>query len=196
MKNPNPFYVLVLSCFFCCFSVFSQIKQEREHRIRKLQFPENARLFLHQKLVNAKKLRFYREVDGDKVSYEAKFKKDRLKYSIEFDADGKLEDIEIEIKPVDIPDDSYRKINEYLENNFSKYRIKKIQQQYIAEEDNLDKTLREAFQNLLLPSIKYELIVNGKNNKRYEQFEILFNAEGRFEVIKKSLPANYDHVLY
>ncbi|WP_276168236.1 hypothetical protein [Zobellia alginiliquefaciens] len=188
--------VLLLFFVFGISTAFAQIKDEREHRIKKSQFPENARLFLHQKLVNARRIRFYKEIDGSKVSYEAKFKKDRLRYSIEFNTDGKLEDIEIEIEPLDIPNDSYSKITKYLEQNFKKYRIKKIQQQYNVDDDNVDETLKNAFQNLMLPSIKYELIINGKNDKGYEQFEILFNAEGQFELIKKALPANYDHVLY
>lgn len=188
-----------LFILFFGFSVgmaFAQVKDEREHRIRKSQFPENARLFIHQKLVNAKRIRFYKEIDGDKISYEAKLKKDRLKYSIEFNVEGKLEDIEITIKPIDIPNDAYAKITTYLENNFKKYRIQKIQQQYIVDGDDIDQTLKNAFQNLMLPSIKYELVINGKNDKGFEEFEILFNANGKFELIKKALPPNYDHVLY
>ncbi|MDB2607048.1 hypothetical protein N9Y48_04660 [Zobellia sp.] len=188
--------LLLLFFLFSTVTVFAQIKDEREHRIKKSQFPENARLFLHQKLVNARHIRFYKEIDGSKVSYEAKIKKDRLKYSIEFNIDGILEDIEVEIKPLDIPNDSYRKITKYLENNFKKYRIKKIQQQYRSNGDDVDETLRNAFQNLIVPTIKYELIIHGKNDKGYEQFEVLFNADGKFEIIKKALPPNYDHVLY
>ncbi|CAM4237579.1 hypothetical protein [Zobellia nedashkovskayae] len=188
--------------FFILFTVFitgtaiAQIKDEREHRIRKSQFPENALLFIHQKLVNAKRIRFYKEIDGNKISYEAKFKKDRLKYSIEFNPEGKLEDIEIVIKSLDIPNDAYAKITTYLENNFKKYRVRKIQQQYLSDGVDVDKTLKNAFQNLMLPSIKYEFIIDGKNDKGFEEFEILFDADGKFELIKKSLPPNYDHVLY
>ncbi|CAM4113917.1 hypothetical protein [Zobellia nedashkovskayae] len=188
--------------FFILFTVFitgtaiAQIKDEREHRIRKSQFPENALLFIHQKLVNAKRIRFYKEIDGNKISYEAKFKKDRLKYSIEFNPEGRLEDIEIVIKSLDIPNDAYAKITTYLENNFKKYRVRKIQQQYLSDGIDVDKTLKNAFQNLMLPSIKYEFIIDGKNDKGFEEFEILFDADGKFELIKKSLPPNYDHVLY
>ncbi|MGJ8735286.1 hypothetical protein [Zobellia laminariae] len=186
----------ILFTVFITGTAFAQIKDEREHRIRKSQFPENALLFIHQKLVNAKRIRFYKEIDGNKISYEAKFKKDRLKYSIEFNPEGKLEDIEIVIKSLDIPNDAYAKITTYLENNFKKYRVRKIQQQYLSDGVDVDKTLKNAFQNLMLPSIKYEFIIDGKNDKGFEEFEILFDADGKFELIKKSLPPNYDHVLY
>ena len=187
---------LVLCITLSTNSAFAQVKNEREHRIRKSQFPEQALLIIHQKLVNAKRIRFYKEVEGNKVSYEAKFKKDRLKYSIEFTPEGKLKGIKIAIQPLDIPNDAYAKITTYLENKFKKYRIQKIQQQYLSEGQDIDKTLKEAFQNLMLPSIKYVFLINGKNDNGSEKFEILFNAEGKFELMKNALPPNYDHVLY
>ncbi|MGP1991360.1 hypothetical protein D9V96_005710 [Zobellia laminariae] len=187
---------LVLCITLSTNSAFAQVKNEREHRIRKSQFPEQALTLVKEKLANARRIRFYKEIDSSKISYEAKFKKDRLQYSIEFNAKGKLEDVEITIKPVDIPNDAYSKITTYLEENFIKYKIQKIQQQYITDGDNVDQTLKEAFQNLMLPSIKYVFLINGKNDNGSEKFEILFNSEGKFELMKNALPPNYDHVLY
>ena len=188
----------IFGVFFFLFGnfVFSQNKYEREYRIRKSQFPENALSYISEKLEDARRIRFYKETDSSKVSFEAKFKKDRLRYSIEFDEKGVLEDIEIEIKPVDIPDSAFSKITSDLTKRFSKYRIRKIQQQYPNLNGDTETTVKNAFQNLMLPSIKYELIVAGKENKSYEQFEILYDAEGGFEKLRKSLPPNYDHVLY
>lgn len=189
--------VLFVIFLFCGLVVSAQYKYEREYRIRKVQFPEKALNYIKEKLVDAKRVKFYKEIDSSKVSYEAKFKKDKLWYSIEFDKEGTLEDIEIRIKPIDIPDDSYQNIQAYLSNNFKKYRIRKIQQQYpFLEEESPETTLENAFQNLILPSINYELIVSGKKKKKFEQFEVLFDAKGNFKSIRQSLPANYDHVLY
>ncbi|MFH6603388.1 hypothetical protein ACEZ3G_07865 [Maribacter algicola] len=106
---------------------FSQNKYEREHRIKKSQFPQVALDFISSDLEQAKRIRYYREIDSAKVSYEAKFQKDRLKYSIEFDENGVFEDVEIEIKLVDIPNDVLAKLNAYLGKTFSKYRILKLQ---------------------------------------------------------------------
>jgi hypothetical protein len=39
-------------------------------------------------------------------------------------------------------------------------------------------------------------MVTGKKENNYEDFEILFDAIGTFKTIRKSLPPNYDHVLY
>jgi hypothetical protein len=84
-----------------------------------------------------------------------------------------------------------------LGHRFHKYRIRKILQQYpLQEKTNEDKTLRDAFQNLLLPYIRYELIVAGKEGRSHNDYEVLYDAAGNFIRIRASLPANYDHVLY
>jgi hypothetical protein len=175
----------------------AQNKYEREFRIRKDQFPAVAHDLIQEYIRDAKRLRFYKEVDSAKTSFEAKFKKDRLWYSVEFDEEGNLEDIEILIEPVDVPSDTFAKIEQYLKGKFSKHKITRLQQQYLATpKEPVEKTLKNAFQNLMLPYINYELMVSGKKDKSYVQFEILFDAQGNFLMQRRSLPPNYDHVLY
>ena len=193
----NKIFALPLVLLLCsCFIASAQNKYEREYRIRKSQFPKAALAVLKGELPKVKRLKFYKETDSAKTSFEAKFKKDKLWYSVEFDKDGHLEDIEVLIKQVDIPSDAFAKMTLYFNDQFSKYRIKKIQQQYPADRKKLKETFRNAFQNLLLPSLNYELIVAGKKTENYFDYEILFDAAGNFKKIRKSLPPNYDHVLY
>ncbi|MEX0290298.1 MAG: hypothetical protein AB3N14_14425 [Flavobacteriaceae bacterium] len=195
--NYSHFLALGLCFLLANGTCFAQNKYEREYRIKKSQFPKNALLFLDKKIQDARRVRFYKETDSAKASYEAKFKKDKLNYSVEFDEQGALEDIEILIKPIDIPEESMEAISNYLTKEFTKFRIRKIQQQYpVSSKEAPEVTLKNAFQNLLLPSLNYELIVAGKKAKTYADYEVLFNAEGAFIRIRKSLPANYDHVLY
>jgi hypothetical protein len=178
-------------------TAWGQNKYEREFRIRKSQFPESAYAFLKEELQNAKRIRYYKEVDSSKVSYEVKFKKERLFYSIEFDATGMLEDVEIQVKEADIPNASFEAIGAFLDGYFTKYRIRKIQQQYtLSAFGTVSNTLKKAFQNLIDPKINYELIVGGSTDGSFQDYEILFDADGTFISMRKSLPANYDHVLY
>ena len=190
-------YRLLLFMLLTGFLLQSQYKYEREYRIKKSQFPQKAHALLQEHIRGARKMKYYREVDSTKISYEAKFKKDRLFYSIEFDSQGNLEDIEVLIKEIDIPNASFETITAYLNSTFAKYRILKIQQQYaVTDFESTDETLKNAFQNLLLPAVKYEIIVAGKKDGGFEDFEVLFDAEGSFISMRKSLPANYDHILY
>lgn len=180
-----------------CSAVSGQAKYEREFRIKKSQFPEASLQIAAPHLDEVRKLRFYKEIDSSKQSYEIKFKKDKLYYSVEFSDQNDLEDIEIRIEPVDIPSDSYAAMEAYLKKAFSKYKIRKIQQQYPRNAfSSNEETFRNAFQNLILPEIRYELIVHAKTAEGYLDFEVLFDSLGQFLSQRISLPANYDHVLY
>jgi len=191
--NRISFLFLLLGCLVC----HAQNKFEREYRIKKSEFPENAYAFISLELTGLKRLRFYKEVDSAKISYEAKFKKDNLFYSIEFDKEGLLEDVEIVITEVDIPNETFANITAFLDRKYPLYKIKKIQQQYpFTDTANIKSTLKNAFQNLILPSVNYELIVSAKTEEGRDDFEILFNKEGNFVSLRKLLPPNYDHILY
>ncbi|RRQ50340.1 hypothetical protein DZC72_07250 [Maribacter algicola] len=194
MKRYSPvlIFLLLIGCF-----VNAQNKYEREFRIRKSQFPPAAIGLIKDRLEDSKRIKYYKETDSTKISYEAKFKKDRLWYSIEFDKEGTLEDVEILIKEVDIPSEPMQEIRKYLDKSFRKYRIKRIQQQYpVSKKETKEKTISNAFQNLILPGINYEFVVAGKKDKEYFDYELLFGSDGSFKKMRKSLPPNYDHVLY
>ncbi len=187
------FFILTLSANH----MFAQHKYEREFRIKKSQMPIEALQLLDTNLEGAKRLKFYKEIDSTKNSYEAKFKKGKLWYSIAFDVAGKPEDVEITIQTLDISSDIFSNIKNYFSNTFEKHRIKKIQQQYpTSETESLKQILSYAFQNMLIPTVNYEIVVAGKNDKNYLEYEILFDAQGKFKHSRERLPPNYDHVLY
>lgn len=193
MKRYSPIIIL----FLIGSILNAQNKYEREYRIRKSQFPTTALALIDETLKDARRIKFYKETDSAKISYEAKFKKDRLWYSVEFNEEGTLEDIEILIKEVDIPSETMEQIRNYLKESFTKYRIKRIQQQYpTSKKEPNEKTIKNAFQNLILPIINYEIIIAGKKEKGYYDYELLFGSDGSFKKIRRSLPPNYDHVLY
>lgn len=188
---------LTIASILLCFQVgHSQYKYERENRILKSQFPALAIANITENVTDFKRIKYYKETDSTKISYEAKLKKDKLWYSIEFNEKGTLEDIEILIKPTDIPNDTYAKILGYLNNTFTKYKIKRLQQQYTSNNEVVEDIFKNAFQNLMLPSNNYEIVVVGKKDKGYLDYEILFDADGNFKNTRTSLPPNYDHVLY
>ncbi len=189
--------VIVLVTLLMAWTSIAQVKVERQHRIKKTQFPPVAHEFMKEKLKDVKNIRFYKETDTSKVSYEAKFKKDKLFYGLGFDEYGELKDIVIIIKYLDIPKEAWTNITIVLEEKFNKYKVRQIQQQYpVTSSQNIDITLKNAFQNLMIPSINYELLVSGKIDDERMDYELLFSANGDFVNMKESLPANYDHVLY
>ncbi|UII74544.1 hypothetical protein LV716_09715 [Flagellimonas sp. HMM57] len=189
-------YRLCLGLILLTFTCWGQNKYEKEYRIAQSEFPTNAYELIAEQLASSKRIRFYKETDSLKNSFEAKFKKGKLHYSVEFDEQGILEDIEIIIKEKDIPEESWDNINEYLQNKFSKVRIVKIQQQYPVNGTSEKELIHHAFQNLILPYINYELVFAAKVEKGFQTYEALFNAKGEFIKLRKSLSSSYDHVLY
>ncbi len=175
-----------------CFS--QQI--EREHRIRKSQFPPaNIGLMLNGSKTN--KMRYYKEVDSLGTTYILKFKMARLNYFLSFDDFGKLKISGFRVKEVDIPEETVQKIKAYLSDSYEKSRIKRIFQQYpptITEDHRPE--LKDTFQNLLLPSNVYKLIVIGKNDNKNKEYDLWFNADGILIRKRQALPMNHDRVLY
>jgi len=192
-------YKTISLIIILCYSSLcvSQNISEREYRIKKNEFPEIAYEFIRTELSNVRKLRFYKELDSTKIIYKAKLKKDKLYYCLEFDAFGMLKNIEVLIARVDLPNDSFSEIQTYLGKNINKYKIQRISQQYVVTEESTVKiTLINAFQNLILPSINYELVVSGDSDKERREYEVLFDYEGSFKSLRKLAAPNYDHVLY
>ena len=187
---------LLFLMFFTAYSTFAQTKREREYRIKKEEFPKTSFETLTPYLEGVKRLRFYKEEDGQKQSFEAKFKKGKLKYSVEFDENGLLEDVEFVIRRTDFPDETLYAIEHYLNTQFKKHRIKKMQQQYLNVNENTSLTLRNGFQNLLIPELRYELVITGKTEKSWKSYEMVFDYDGNHVSTRTIVPAKYDHVLY
>lgn len=191
------FKIVLILLFLGSGFLSAQETFEREYRIKKSQFPEEALHYVSAKLEDVRRLKFYKEIDSSQINFKAKFKKDRLWYTTEFNKEGVLNSIAISIKPVDIPNEAFAKLEAYLKSNFMKYNIRRLHQQYpISTSEPVETTVKNAFQNLMTPNMIYELFVKGKKDNTQTDFEISFDAEGALISIKKALPANYDKVLY
>jgi len=197
MMRYNRKAILGIALSLLCSLSFGQEKQEREHRIRKSQFPASALEFIAAYVDGAKRLKFYKEIDKEQIDYTAKFKKGRLHYNLKFDTSGALELAAFRVKEVDFPEDSWSRVTSYLKTTYTKCKIKKMWQQYpVTDHAETKIVLKNTFQNLMIPAMNYKLFVKGKKEKGFIPYEILFDDEGNFKSSKKALPANYDHVLY
>jgi len=189
--------ILLLLLFFTSASSFAQDRIERQHRIKKSQFPSEAISIISENTNNIKRLKFYREVDTVQKKYTAKFKRSRLFYEMDFDKNGELNSMGFNVKQIDIPDEDFERITGYLSQNFEKSKIRRMLQFYpVGKKDNLAKTIKKVFQNLMTPDMVYKILVRGKKNGKPADYNLVFDAEGNFKEIRKSLPANYDRILY
>ena len=189
--------IVFILLFFASSNNFGQAKVERQHRIKKSQFPSEAINSITENSTAVKRLKFYREVDTAQTVYTAKFKKSRLFYEMDFDKNGKFKSMGFNVKQVDIPQESFERITNYLSKNFEKSKIRKMLQSYPTEgKDGIEKTIKNAFQNLMVTNMFYKLLVRGKKGGKSLDYKVVFDAEGNLIEIRKSLPANHDLVLY
>ncbi len=192
------FKLLPLYIFFLVsVSLWGQTKNEKESRVQLTQFPEPAQLVLEQTPDAAKRTRYYRETDGEKLSFESKFKFNSHWYSVEFSAKGVLEDIEVLIKSHDLPERQRDAIESYLEANSNKFEIIKIQEQYRFETPFSGvEFLNHILEQRTNTASYYELIVALKIKKEWFLKEMTFDPDGRFINARTLQPDSYEYIMY
>ena len=166
---------------------YAQEKQEQEFRIDDSEVPQAASSFIAQ--VPVKKLfRWYKEKNGSLVTFEAKGRWNRHEISIEFNDAGVIEDIEITQKMRSIPQAVRECITAVLREESSRYRIKKMQYQFVGKPEVLLALLmRDSLEQL---ASNYELVVQVKVDNAYHIYEYLFDNSGkltqRLEVMERN----------
>ena len=189
------FSIIVL--IFYSISCFSQVKNEKEERISPSEFPSNAKSYFSSISQDVKYLKYYHETDGDKKSFEVKFKYKKEHYSVEFDTLGQLEDIEIVIKKKHIPKKAYRVISEYFNTHYKKFTLVKIQKQFINSTKRTDKQfIQYVLDKPFNKHTHFEIIADVKTNDGHELKELTFNRHGVFEKSRKVSSSSYEHALY
>lgn len=181
----------MIPLFFISFCSYSQSKLEIEERIDKRKAPLSAQIFIDS-LYFSSKIKWFVEQDYDRKTFEAKTKSEGKRYSIEFDSLGQIEDIEEEIKWDQIPLFTQDAICEKLNTDFEKFKIKKIQIQYIGKEKDL-LNFRTNTENLI---IKYEIVVKGQKESKTTFYEYLFLEKGELESQTQFEFRNTDHLEY
>lgn len=190
---------------FCCIcylpitGVAQPTKQEVEESIRQQQMPKEALSLLEELLEDARKVRYYRERDGDQLSYESKFIWQGDTYSVEFFPDGALMDIEKLIDFDELPKITQNNIADYLRQHFDKTSIKRLQQQFTPEDtDESDEEMMEEFmeQDLDDLTIRYELVVDTKKDGKITAYEMLFDEAGNYLEQRLVVRRASDNILY
>ena len=168
--------------------VMAQQKYEREVRIQATDVPADALNFVNSSPIDSK-IKWYREINLNTTSIEAKTKYKRHRYSIEFSENGILEDIEVEIKVRDLNPEIIKKIRATIEKSLGDFKLEKIQLQYTGDRE----LLKTVFNTHPVPdalTVKYELVISSKESGTFKRFELLFNEalelESTTEIITKN----------
>ncbi len=185
--------ILCFSCLYFNFA-FTQVKFEKEYRIKEDNIPENIKSYLNT-ITFKNRIKWYKDEALSKYTYEAKTFHNNLNFSIEFDSLGIIEDVEFKIEWKSIPESTKKNIDTYLDSIYQKKKIVKVQIQYTGKPENLINILKDRNQNQRLTR-KYEIVLKGKENKKYQMMEYLFSNEGRFEHKATIMIKNTDNLEY
>ncbi|WP_111682362.1 hypothetical protein [Winogradskyella tangerina] len=190
------FKLLIL--LFCLGQIaISQTKNEKEERVSLTDFPEAAQTLIETLPKDCKRLRFYKETDGEKQSFEAKFKYKRRRYSLEFSKNGVIEDLEVQSKIRAIDDPIRNNITNYFDATFTKSKLIKIQKQYIYyAEIEPELFLAQILSGTTSIAPNFEIVAEVKIEKQRELRELTFDSSGVFLNYRTINPTSYEHVLY
>lgn len=168
----------------------AQLKYEREYRVKDEEVPVVARSFIDSSFLG-KSVKWYKEISLESASFEAK----SGDYSIEFDTLGKIEDVEILLKWEAVGEGARTRIEQDLENTFTRVRVQKVQLQWTGSREALLALVRDKDTGLPYET-RYELVVKGRQGRATSLYEVLFDEKGRRLGMSEIIPRNTDNLDY
>lgn len=191
------FRVIICFLFLVVANLSAQTKNEKESRIQLSEFPEKGQTTINTIINDVKRIRHYKEIDGEHESFESKFKFKHHWYSVELSSAGLIEDIEVTVRESQLDINVKKNINTYLKSTFEKYDIIKIQEQYIPLNNTQDAAfISLLFKNRRSTNSNFEIIVAVKVSKDWELKEITFNMNGEFLNYRDIQQDSYEYIMY
>lgn len=184
----------------CCILLFStlafgQQKYEKESRIKKQAVPQEAVNYMDDLFSGDIKVRWYSEENLDGHFYEGKAKSEAGIYSVKFTSEGELQDIELTRDFDQLPGEVQGAIEGFLSEQYDRYRIKKVQVQWIGEAEILQSLIRDEHTSERYTT-NYEIVFSAKKNKKTKTYEALFDVQGQQVKTKEIITRNLSHLLY
>ena len=150
--------LLITLIIFSNFPLFSQ-----EKGILKKNVSPKITEFLAQNYPKAKGVKFYQEIEKDKLFIEIEFELGEDEYSLKFHNDS-IYEVEIELDFKQLPDAIKQSITNQLDSLFVKYKITEC-----------------LVVNLNTSNSLYEIYVRSKSKNGSGEFELYFNKNGKLE---------------
>ncbi len=167
--------------------VTGQTKFEREYRIKPQVVPQQSLDFVAS-FPFKREVRWYINQREHSKTIEAKVRYKRRLYSIDFDSSGNFNDLEVEIRWLEIPAEIRVKTTDSLDSMFIQHRIVRVQAQFCIP--SIHQMVAKDIAHYLHEA-NFEIIIEGKSSDDNRQYEILISEQGellRIEEIITILP--------
>lgn len=188
---------IILSIGFLLLFPFvskAQYKYEREYRIKSEIIPQSAREFIYS-IGSDSKIKWYKEINLNDITIEAKFKYNKKKFSIEFDTLGVLQDVEFVIKKREIIPEVYNEIEHKLDSLYQKWKFQKIQIHYSGKSRDIITVINKKEPTDSI-KVSYEIVLKGKTLGNPQLYEITFNEQGEIQAVLQIIQDKADHLEY
>lgn len=199
-SNTGSFFKRKFVCALMLFCVdlaagAQEQKQEIEKQIDQSKVPSKIIALISPYSGQIKKVKCYVEIDGNHESYEVKFYFKDLKYSIEFSKKPSLEDIEVDVKWNELDEEIQSAICDFLSKS-DKYKVDKVQKQFSSIGRPAQEVIHNVMTKFEADIIRYELVVELKNEGSWKPFELLFDSEGNLIQQRTITKRTSDFILY
>lgn len=172
----------------------AQQKYEREYRIKPGAVPPKAAHFINDVFTGAT-IHWYGEESLTGTTIEAKLRSGGERFSIEFDPSGTIQDVELQRRFNQIPDQTRKTLTDRLSREFDKFSVAKTQLQWTASLSDL----KTAIQTDNVPSsvtIRYELILKARKKGSSNYYEVLCEQNGAVIHIHQLVQRNTNNLIY
>lgn len=196
----KPIALTIIATSFLTLGVsitaFSQSeKNEIERSVNRNDMPDKILALIDEFWPDLRGIKYYEQTDGEETTFEVKLEWQGDQYSIEFSTEGAVQDVEKLIEFGDIPEPTRNAITRDLEGQFNKFRLTRIQIQFLAadeddedDSDFIDDILEEDANDY---EIRYEIELDGENRRELGSFEMLYSDSGTLigkrRIVRRSL---------
>lgn len=186
--------LLVVAFLLLPFFSTAQHKFEREYRIKSAQVPDLAKEFVDS-IGPTACVKWFQEESKQGTSIEAKFKHNQRNYSVEFDPSGNLQDVEFIVQKGRLPATVRQKIQQQLEEAYTKWRFLKIQLQYQGAPNAVLISIHQKKPSAGT-AVFYEIVLKGKTSGMMHLYESTFDVNGTLLQTEQILQEKTDHLDY
>lgn len=130
------FLLFIISGFLFSGAMAQDEKNEVEDSINRDEMPGKALETLNEFWPVQHDIQYYFQTDGDTETYEVKLEWQGKNFSIEFSSDGRVLDVELLIEREDISPEAKEGIENYLQQEFRRVNVTRLQRQFIADDED------------------------------------------------------------
>lgn len=188
---------VLCACYLtgCSGSGKALYKNEQERPASPDDLPTDVIDLIEDIEFDVQEIRYFNQIRDGEEAYEVKITYNDRLYSLEFDHDGELEDIELLIDEEELPDGCRECIYKYLDQRFDRYKLTRIQLQFLpgdTDEDEFIEEILSGSRDDYEPRVEIE--AEGQNSSELGFFELLFDSDGQLVSSRKILKRSLDNI--